>query len=104
MDRWRAEVLRLREMIESLEATKRSLVWFVKIGAVLALASAFYAWWAVPAVFAFALTTYFTGQYFSWGHLVDRRQQLRWAHVQLRKAREALGLPAEDETLSVPQA
>lgn len=92
-------MIRLREMIDSLESTKRNLIWWVKLGVPVALVSVFYAWWAVPVVLAFVLTTYFTGQYFSWGHLVDRRQQLRWAILQLRKAREALGLPPEDETL-----
>lgn len=97
MERWQAEIVRLREMIDSLESTKRNLIWCVKIGAVVAIPTAFYALWAPLLVIAFAVTTYLTGQYFSWGHLVDRRQQLRWARTQYRKARVALGLPEEEE-------
>ena len=103
MERWHAEMIRLREMIESLEKTKRNLIWCVKIGAVVAIPTALYAFWAPLLVLAFAVTTYLTGQYFSWGHLVDRRQQLKWARVQYRKARVALGLP-EDEEPKAPDA
>lgn len=99
IERWRGEVLRLRAMIGSLESQRKSLIWFVKVGAVVALPTAYFHLLAPVGVFVFALIVYFTGQYFSWGHLVDRRQQLRDAHALLRGARRKAGLPEEDETL-----
>ncbi len=91
VERWSAEVVRLREMIDSLRAQQNSLIWFVRLGPVLALPTLLWRWWAPLVVVAFALTTYFTGQYFSWGHLVDRRAQLRWAERQRELARAKVG-------------
>ena len=95
VERWRDEVVRLEEMIVSLETQKKNLIWFVKLGPVVALPTALYAWWLPLVVMVFAVTTYFTGQYFSWGHLIDRRQQLQWAQTQLGRAREKAGLATD---------
>lgn len=90
IERWGAEIERLREMIESLRRQQNNLIWFVKLGPLFALPTFLLAWWAPFLVLAFAFTTYGTGQYFSWGHLVDRRAQLRWATKQHTLARQKL--------------
>lgn len=102
VERWSEEVVRLRDMLESLEKQKHQCVWFLKIGGALALPSLWFAWWAPLFVLAFAVTSWGTGQYFSWGHLIDRRQQLQWAKKQLRDARVKVGLPPLEPVVLLP--
>ena len=86
--RWKDEMERLREMIAEQKQTRTKLIWIMYAGAALALPSAFYHPAMPLGVVAFALTSWLTGRYFSWGHLVERTYQLKMAEIEYRKERK----------------
>lgn len=90
---WRAEVERLREMIADQEHTGVKLIWVMYVGGVLCIPAAFYHVAAALGVLVFAFVTYWTGRYFSWGHIIERAYQLKMAEEQLEKECIAAGLP-----------
>lgn len=91
--RWRDEIARLREMIDDQKRTRENMRWFLYLGAVLAVPAAFYHPAASIGVMAFAVTTWGTGIYFAWGHLVERGYQLKMAEIELKKELAAAGSP-----------
>lgn len=96
--RWRDEITRLSEMIEEQKQTREKMKWCLYVGGVLAVPSAFYHPAAAFGVMAFAVTTWGTGRYFAWGHLIERGYQLRMAEIELKKELKAAGLPEVRET------
>lgn len=97
--RWRDEVVRLREMIAEQKVTRTKLVWIVYLGVPLSLPLVFFHPLATVGGIAFAVTSWLTGRYFSWGHLIERGYQLKMAEKELRKERARAGLPEVDATL-----
>lgn len=102
--RWREEVVRLREMIAEQKATRTKLIWIVYVGVPLSLPLALYHPAAVLGGIAFSITSWLTGRYFSWGHLIERGYQLKMAEKELRHERVRAGLPERDETLYAAKA
>lgn len=98
--RWKNEILRLREMIDEQKRTRTKLIWIMYVGGALAVPSVFYHPVMPLGVLAFALTSWLTGRYFSWGHLIERGYQLKMAEAELRKERKKVGLPERDPTLA----
>ena len=99
VQRWHDEVQRLSEMIAEQEQTRTKLIWVMYVGGVLAVPSVFWHPAAPFGVLAFALTTWLTGRYFSWGHLIERGYQLKMAEIELRKERKKAGLPERAESV-----
>ena len=97
--RWRDEVARLDEMIEDQKRTRIKMKWLLYVGAVLAVPTVFYHPAAPFGVMAFAITSWATGRYFAWGHLIERGYQLRMAQIELKKELAAAGLPAHAENI-----
>lgn len=100
--RWRDEVVRLREMVAEQKATRTKLIWIVYIGVAAAVPSVFYHPAMPLGVLAFAVTSWLTGRYFAWGHILERGYQLKMAEIELRKERKKVGLPERDESLYAP--
>jgi hypothetical protein len=100
--KWRAEVLRLRGVVSDHRNEAKNMIWFLKIGAGLAVPTVFYHLAMPFAVFGFALIGFLTGHYFVRGHLAEREENLASAEGELRRRRGLAGLPEEDETLQEP--
>lgn len=97
--RWRDEIARLAEMIEEQQQTRKKMVWCLYAGAAFALPSAFWHPAAPLGVMAFAITSWATGRYFAWGHLIERGYQLKMAQIELKKELAAAGLPEHSESI-----
>lgn len=102
--RWRDEVLRLQEMIAEQKQTRTRLIWVLYVGLPFAVPSFFWHPAAPFGVIAFTVTSWLTGRYFSWGHLIERGYQLKMAEIELRKERKKAGLPERDESIYAPPA
>lgn len=97
--RWRDEIARLDEMIEDQKRTRIKMKWLLYVGVIVAIPTVFYHPAAPLGVMAFAFTSWATGRYFAWGHLIERGYQLRMAEIELKKELVAAGLPAHRETI-----